>query len=33
MRIDRVTTEKAVAMLGATLSFLFLLGLIAFAFA
>jgi hypothetical protein len=32
MRIDRVTTEKFVAMLGVTLSFLFLLALIAFAF-
>jgi hypothetical protein len=32
MRIDRATTEKFVAMLGVTLSFLFLLALIAFAF-
>jgi hypothetical protein len=32
MRIDRATTEKAAAMLGVTLSFLFLLALIAFAF-
>ena len=32
MRIDRVATEKFVAMLGVTLSFLFLLALIAFAF-
>jgi len=32
MRIDRATTEKAVAMLGVTLSFLFLLALIAFAY-